>query len=325
MGLVGYHASHEQHRPVDLLRFVRDAEDRGFTAISSSDHFSPWSRAQGESGFAWSWLGAAMHATSVPFSVVNAPGQRYHPAIIAQAMATLLDLFPDRLLVAFGSGEASNEHITGEPWPTKPARNERLLECVRIIEALLRGEEVTHDGHVRTDRAQLWTVPADVPPLWVAALSVDTARWAGAWAHGLLTLNQPVAELRRVIDAFREGGGDGKPVAVQAKVAYGKTDGDAVDGAFEQWRTNVFPSALLAELATVEQFEMAANHVQPAAVADAVFCSADLGRHAAFLHDVLECGVDHLFVHHVPRAQAAFLDGYAEKVLPQLRTAAVVR
>jgi probable non-F420 flavinoid oxidoreductase len=325
MRLIGYHASHEQHRPSDLLRYVRDAEAAGFTALSSSDHFTPWSRAQGESGFAWSWLGAALHATTLPFGVVNAPGQRYHPAIIAQAIATLLELFPDRLWVAMGSGEASNEHITGDRWPPKPARNERLLECVEIIRALLRGQEVSHEGHVHTDRARLWTLPAEVPPLYGAALSLETARWAGGWADGLLTVHQPPAQLRRIIEAFREGGGEGKPVAVQAKVAYGDTDEDAVAGAFEQWRTNVFDSALMADLVTVEQFEIAAKHVSPDAVSEVVLCSADIGRHAAFLQELLDCGVDHLFVHHVPRPQAAFLDAYAAKVLPELTGAGVAR
>ena len=130
---IGYHASHEQHPPSRLLQDVARAEAAGFAAVSSSDHFTPWSERQGESGFAWSWLGAAMHATSLPFGVVNAPGQRYHPAIVAQAIATLLELFPGRLAVALGSGEASNEHITGARWPDKAARNERLLECVHVI------------------------------------------------------------------------------------------------------------------------------------------------------------------------------------------------
>ncbi|HEX6419188.1 MAG TPA: LLM class flavin-dependent oxidoreductase, partial [Acidimicrobiales bacterium] len=124
--MIGYHASHEQHPPSRLVADARHAEAAGFGAISSSDHFSPWSERQGESGFAWSWLGAAMQLTQVPFGVVNAPGQRYHPAIIAQAIATLGEMFPGRLWVAMGSGEASNEHITGERWPDKPTRNARL-------------------------------------------------------------------------------------------------------------------------------------------------------------------------------------------------------
>jgi probable non-F420 flavinoid oxidoreductase len=325
MGLIGYHASHEQHRPSDLLRHARAAEDCGFTAVSSSDHFTPWSHSQGESGFAWSWLGAAMQATSVPYGVVNAPGQRYHPAIIAQAVATLLDLFPGRLWLAMGSGEASNEHITGEGWPVKAIRNERLAECVHVIRALLAGEEVSHDGHVRTDRARLWTLPAEAPQFYVAALSVETARWGASWADGLLTVHQAPGDLRRIIDAFREGGGEDKPVAVQAKVAYGSTDEEAVAGAFDQWRTNVFDSALMADLTTVEQFEIAAAHVGPDAVAAKVLCAADLGRHVAFLHELIDCGADHLFIHHVPRPQEAFLDAYGDKVLPELLGATVAR
>lgn len=95
MTVVGYHASHEQHRPSALLAATRAAAEAGFRAVSSSDHLTPWSRVQGESGFAWSWLGAAMEAVPLPFGVVNAPGQRYHPAIIAQAIATLAEMHPD--------------------------------------------------------------------------------------------------------------------------------------------------------------------------------------------------------------------------------------
>src|SRR5687768_8491286 len=106
MPQIGYHASHEQFHPADLLRFVQDAERAGFEAAMCSDHFHPWSERQGESGFAWSWLGAAMATTSLSFGTVNAPGQRYNPAIVAQAAATLGAMFPGRFWVALGSGEA---------------------------------------------------------------------------------------------------------------------------------------------------------------------------------------------------------------------------
>src|ERR671917_2623878 len=144
MAAVGIHASHEQIAPSALLVAMEEAEAAGFRRAWSSDHFSPWSGRQGQSGYAWSWLGAALQATSLPFRVVNAPGQRYHPAIIAQAIGTLGEMFPGRLWACLGSGEASNEHITGDRWPPKPVRNARLLECVEVIRALLRGEEVTH-------------------------------------------------------------------------------------------------------------------------------------------------------------------------------------
>src|ERR687893_926475 len=125
MVLFGFHASHEQVPPGALLAAVRRAEEAGFDAAMSSDHLSPWSARQGQSAFAWSWLGAALQATTLPFGVVTAPGQRYHPAIIAQAVATLAEMFPDRFWVALGTGEASNERITGARWPNKAERNAR--------------------------------------------------------------------------------------------------------------------------------------------------------------------------------------------------------
>lgn len=321
MPVVGYHASHEQHAPSDLLRHAIRAEAAGFTAVSSSDHFTPWSHDQGESGFAWTWLGAAMQATSVPFGVVTAPGQRYHPAVHAQAIATVAELFGDRFWVALGSGEASNEHITGDRWPDKAARNERLLECVHVIRALLRGEEVSTDGHVRVDRARLWTLPDRMPPLIGAALSADTARWCGGWADGLITVHQPIDKLQEIIDAFRDGGGVGKPVHVQVKVAWARSDDDALAGAFEQWRTNTLDSVLMADLERVEQFEAAAKHVRPEDMHDGVLVSSDLGRHLALLRELLDAGADSLYVHQVPRPQEAFIDAYGEHVLPELVSA----
>jgi len=164
MTVYGLHASHEQIHPAGLLAAVVRAEQAGFAAAMSSDPFSPWSARQGHSAFAWSWLGAALQATSLPFGVVNAPGQRYHPAIVAQAIATLEAMFPGRFWAALGSGEASNEHITGDRWPRKEVCDARLRECVEVIRALLAGKEVSHDGLVRVDRARLWTRPDSPPP-----------------------------------------------------------------------------------------------------------------------------------------------------------------
>lgn len=318
MTVIGYHASHEQHRPSVLLALAARAEAAGFGAVSSSDHLTPWSRDQGESGFAWSWLGAAMQRTTLPFGVVNAPGQRYHPVIIAQAIATLGEMFPGRLTVALGSGEASNEHVTGGRWPAKPERNARLRECVDVIRTLLRGDEVSADGRVKVDRARLWTLPSQAVPLIGAALSVETARWCGEWADGLITVHMPPDRLRPILDAFREGGGEGKPIRVQVKVAWAPTEDEALAGAHEQWRTNVFPSPLMADLETVEQFELAAAHVRPDDVRGSVLVSSDAKQHAAWLHEVIELGVDGVYVHQVPREQMGFVETYGADVLPEV-------
>ena len=318
MTAIGFHASHEQVPPSELLSAVRDAEAAGFSRAMCSDHFSPWSERQGESGFAWSWLGAALQATALPFGVVTAPGQRYHPAVIAQAAATLAEMFPDRFWMALGTGEFSNEHITGASWPDKRRRNARLGECVTVMRALLAGEVVDQDGLVRVDRARLWTLPPSPPRLLGAAVSAETAAWVGRWADGLITVAQPHDALRRVLDAFREGGGEAKPTALQVHVSWAPGEEEALRIAYDQWRTNVFGPPLTWDLATVEQFDQAARHVRPEDMHDAVLVSADLGRHAAWLRELADLGFDEIYLHHVGRAQRGFVDAFGAEVLPQL-------
>jgi probable non-F420 flavinoid oxidoreductase len=318
MSVVGFHASHEQLSPRALREAVVYAEAHGFAGAMSSDHFSPWSARQGESGFAWSWLGAAMEATSLPFGVVCAPGQRYHPAIVAQAIATLAELFPNRLWVALGSGEASNEHITGERWPDKASRNTRLRECVEVIRALLRGEEVSLDGHVRVDRARLWTLPSVTPALIGAALTPETAAWAGSWADGLITVYRPPPELAPVLEAFRSNGGAAKPVYVQVHLSWASDDDEALQIAYDQWRTNVFPSALMADVALVEQFEIAAAHVRAEDMRKSVLVSSDTNQYVAWLHELFAAGVDAAYLHHVGKDQRAFIETFGAKVLPEV-------
>jgi probable non-F420 flavinoid oxidoreductase len=318
MPRIGLHCSHEQIPPSRLLRAVQEAEAAGFQAAMSSDHFSPWSERQGESGFAWSFLGAALQATGLPFGVVNAPGQRYHPAIIAQAAATLCELFPGRFWLALGTGEASNEHITGERWPSKRTRNARLRECVDVMRALFAGEVVDHDGLVRVDRARLWTLPAEPPKLIGAAVTPETARWCGGWADGLVTINQSHDALRRVIDAFREGGGDGRPVYLQVHLSWAPDEEEALAIAHDQWRTNLFAPPLCWDLETVEQFDLAAAHVRPQDLHQGVLISADAARHVAWLRELGALGFEQIHLHHVGQELLPFIDVFGERVLPEL-------
>ena len=319
MPLIGIHCSHEQIAPRELLAAVRQAEAAGFDAAMSSDHFSPWSERQGESGFAWSFLGAALAATELPFGVVNAPGQRYHPAIVAQAAASLCQMFPGRLWVALGTGEASNEHITGERWPGKDERSARLRECVEVMRALFAGEVVDHHGLITVDRARLWTLPEEPPPLIGPAVSEETARWVGEWADGLVTVNQPRDKLERMIAAFREVAGDGKKLALQVHLSYAADDDTALEIAHHQWRSNVFPPPLCWDLETVEQFDLAATHVPREAMHETVLISSDPGRHLAALQGLAELGFDEIHLHHVGQDLREFIDVFGERVLPELR------
>ncbi len=318
MPKVGYHASHEQFAPGELLGYVRAAEAAGFGAAMCSDHLYPWSEAQGHAGFAWTWLGSALEATGLPMGVFNAPGYRYHPAIIAQACATLASMYPGRFWIAVGSGEAVNEHVTGAAWPEKAARNARLRECVEIMRALWAGETVTHRGHVTVLDAKLYTRPAEPPTIIAGALTPETAAWAGGWADGLVTVSRPAAELRRIVEAFREGGGEGKPLYLQVKLAYAASEDEARREAYEQWRTNIFSSAVLSTLRSVAEFEAAAKFVRPEDMDRHVRISADLGRQRAWLEEDLALGFEQLYLHNVGRGQEAFIEAFGARVLPGL-------
>jgi probable non-F420 flavinoid oxidoreductase len=318
MTTIGFHASHEQLSPGDLLRTVIAAEQAGFRAAMCSDHLAPWSERQGHSGHAWSWLGAALQATDLPFGVVTAPGQRYHPAVTAQAIATLAEMFPGRFWAALGSGEAVNEHVTGDRWPTKAVRDARLLECVDVIRALLRGEEVTHDGLVRVDRARVWSLPETPPPLIGAAVSAETAHTVGTWADGLVTVARPVEALRPVVDAFRETCADGATVAFQAHVSWADDEATAVAIAHDQWRTGGFGPEIAWNLELPRQFDDASRYVRPEDVCGPVMVSADPGRHAEWIHELMQLGPDAIYLHHVGQEQDRFLEVFGERVLPEV-------
>ncbi len=315
---IGYHASHEQFTPRELLDYVQCAEHAGFNAAMSSDHFQPWSERQGNSGYAWSWLGAAMQATKLSFGVASAPGWRYHPTVLAQAGATLSQMFPDRFWMAMGSGEAMNEHIVGEQWPSKRERNERLEECVDIVRALWAGETVDHLGHVLVSEARLWVRPSTPPPIVGAAITPATAQWVGSWADALITVNKPPDKLRKVVEAFRRGGGVGKPMFLQVHLAYAKSDDEARQSAFDQWRSNVGDSSVLADLRTPAQFDAASKFVRPEDLDEHVRISADPARHTDWLRRDIDLGFSAIYLHNVGRNQRDFIDVFGREVLPYL-------
>ena len=318
MSRIGFHASHEQISPRQLLADVQHAERAGFEMAMCSDHLYPWSARQGHSGYAWSWLGAALATTDLTLGCVSAPGQRYHPVVHAQRIATLGQMFPGRFWVALGSGENINEHVTGEVWPRKEVRTRRLEESVEVIRRLLAGEEVSHDGLVRVDRARIWE-SADPAPLLVGpAVSVGSAARVAAWADGLVTINQPVETLRELLAAYRDAGGRGR-TSLQIHLSWAPTQEEAERIAVDQWRSNVFSEPVNWDTATTEGFDVASEHVGLDVVRGSVRISHDLGRHREWLAEYADLGFDDLYLHHVGQQQEAFIDAFAEDVLPTLR------
>jgi probable non-F420 flavinoid oxidoreductase len=319
MTLFGYHASQEQYPPSLLLRHVVAAEAAGFRGVMSADHYLPWLEENGHSGFTWSWLGAALQATrAMTFGCVNAPGDRYHPAIIAQAAATLAEMYPGRFWIAVGSGEALNEHITGATWPPKPERNRRLKECADIMRALWAGETVSHDGLVTVKDAKLWSRPAEPPRMVGAAVSEASAKWLGGWADGLVTTGRPKADMRKIIDAFHAGGGEGKPILVQHGLSWAPDEATAKRQAHEQWRFSALDADTIWDLRTPVDFARATAKITPEDVAQKLRVSSDLARHAEWINDYVELGVAEVYIFNAGKNQEEYIEAFGREVLPQL-------
>lgn len=257
MPTISYHASHEQFGPNELLHFIKLAEAAGFTGIHASDHFHPWSVRQGNSSFGFTWLGAAMEQCSLPFSMSCSPGQRMHPAVVAQAIATLAVMYPGRISFELGSGSAINEGVTGDYWPSKGLRNERLLQCKHVITELLSGKLVNFSGLVKTRNARLFTLPQQIPDLFCAASSESTAAWAGTWADGLFTeVDNDLAETESRIRAFRSAAGNySMPVHLYFSFSYGRNWEEAANQAHDQWRSKLIPEEELSRVSTPEELD----------------------------------------------------------------------
>lgn len=320
MAHIGYHASHEQFTPGELVEYVVAAEHAGFASVMSSDHLAPWSKRQGQSGFTWTWLGAAMQATTIPFGLITVPiGYRYHPVVTAQAAATLAELFPGRFpWMAVGSGQALNEHFAARRWPSKPERNELLLAGVEIIRELWSGALVSRKAPIAVDEARIYTLPRRVPRIIAGALSPKTAEWAGGWADGLITVNQPREKLKAIVDAFKSGGGEDKPLYLQVHVSCAATDGEARAHAFDQWRSNAITADIAETLRLPEEFEAATEKVTPGDMNQHVRISSSGDAHVEWLLEDFAMGFEQVYVHNVGRNQREFIDRYGTEILPHI-------
>jgi coenzyme F420-dependent glucose-6-phosphate dehydrogenase len=317
MKVVGWHASHELYPPGELLRLARRAEAAGFRAGMCSDHFHPWTPRQGQSGFSFSWLGAALQATTLPFGSVCCPIGRYHPAVVAQAAATLAEMFPGRYWLAVGTGQALNESVTGDAWPAKPERRARLREAIDVIRALWAGETVARRGLVRVESAKLYTRPERPPLLFGAALTPETAEWVGSWADGLLTVGHEPDGLREVADAFRRGGGAGKPMVLQAAVGYAPDKDEAWRDAHVRWPVAGLGQDLLQDAPTPDLIAAEAAKVRIDDLRGKLRVSSDLARHADWIRGDFAAGFEAVYLHFVGRDPDRCIDAFAEKVLPR--------
>ena len=216
---IGYAASSEEHEAVRLVEWVQGAEEAGFSFALVSDHYHPWIDAQGQSPFVWSVLGAIAQSTRTiqVGTGVTCPIQRIHPAIVAQAGATVASMMPGRFFLGVGTGEQLNEHVTGDPWPLIHHRRAMLREAIEVIRQLWRGEQTTFEGDYFTvEDARVYSLPPNPPPIYVAASGEESATLAGEAGDGVIT----TAPKLEVLEAYSVAGGRG-PHLGQVAVCWG--------------------------------------------------------------------------------------------------------
>jgi coenzyme F420-dependent glucose-6-phosphate dehydrogenase len=313
---IGYALSCEEHRPQDLVRNAARAEQVGFTFAGISDHFHPWTDSQGQSPFVWAVLGGIAQSTSRLRLVtgVTCPSVRIHPAIIAQAAATVADMLPGRFWFGVGSGENLNEHILGDHWPPTTTRLDMLDEAIEVIRKLWTGGTITHYGeHYVVENARIYTVPQQLPPILVAASGTSAATLAARIGEGLIS----TAPQREVLDAFSKAGGNGPRIG-QVTVCWAADEDSAVKTAYEVWPNAGIKGQLSQELAMPSMFEEAAQMVKPEELGDKLPCGPDPERHLKAIREYYEAGFDHVYVHQIGSDQAGFFDFYKREVLPRL-------
>jgi G6PDH family F420-dependent oxidoreductase len=326
MPLIGYAAMGEQFHPTDLVRWSQVAEENGFGAVMASDHFHPWVPKQSNSPFVWALLGAIGQATNLRFGTgVTPPGWRYHPAIVAQAAATLEAMYPGRFYLGLGAGEALNEHIVGQYWPEPVTRLEMLAESIEIIRKLFTGKTVKHRGQYFTlESARLYTMPDEPPPIYVATSGPINAERTGRTCDGIITVGAADEKVGMLLGRFekgaREAGKDPStmPRLIQLHVSWAGSDEAAVEQAVEEWPNGGmnFPKQ---DIRTPEDFEAMGRLVRPENFRGRLLMSADLEAHREHVQRFIDFGFTEIYIHNAGRNQQEFIEAYGREVIPKLK------
>ena len=314
---LGYKLMAEEHGPKTLVENARLAEKAGFDFAAISDDFSPWLEEQGHAPLAFAVLGAAAQATRRLglMTAVTCPIMRYHPAIVAQAAATLGLLSDDRFVLGLGSGERLNEHVVGEGWPGVGERLERLSEALDIIRGLLDGSLRNYRGrYFKLDDARLYDRPDKTPLMIVAAGGPEAARLAGRKADGVIT----TAPSREVANGYAAGGGTGPRYAEVALCCAAK-ESEALDIVERYHRWSAAGWAVQAELPNTEGFAAASRDVPREVLAKKVPHGPSPEPHLKAIQEHIDAGYDHIILTQIGPKQDVFLDLFERKLAPALR------
>ncbi|SEJ12047.1 F420-dependent oxidoreductase, G6PDH family [Demequina mangrovi] len=325
---VGYAAMLEQFAPMEAVELSAYAESKGFSGVMAADHFQPWVPQQGQSAFVWNVLTALGERTTGDMGPgVTAPTFRWHPAMVAQASATLAAMYPGRHWLGLGSGEALNEHIVGQYWPEVPERIDRMFEAIEIIRKLFAAgdkKDVKHSGrYYKLESTRLWTMPEVPPEILIATAGPITAKKAGAVADGLITVGAPLEKIEGLFARFdagmRESGRDPEkaPKVLQLHMSWAPTYEEALENALTEWPNGgmKFPKgdirsphelAQMAKLVRAEDFE------------GRMVISEDPDVHRAYIQRFVDLGFDRIYLHNVGRNQREWIDVFSRDVLPAL-------
>ncbi len=317
MAKFGYKLMTEEHGPKALVANAVRAEAAGFDFVSISDHFHPWLEAQGHAPFAWSVLGAIAHATSkIEITTgLTCPIIRYHPAVIAQAAATIAVMSGNRFSLAVGAGESLNEHVVGALWPSIPERHAMLGEAIDIFRSLWSGGVHTKVGdHFVLDHAQLYDLPVNPIPIIVGVSGLRSVTLAAEKADGIMA-TEPNAEL---VDTFRRQSRTGGPAYAEALLAYADTKDAGLKLAKERFAFSALGWAVNSALPTVEGFEAACKFVSPDDLAKSIGAGPDPGDHQSIIERYVEAGFDHIVLTCPGSDQDRFLDFFERQLRPLL-------
>ena len=326
----GYKASAEQFAPRQLLDYAVHAETVGFDSIMVSDHFQPWRHTDGHAPYSFAWLGALGERTSraiIGTSVVT-PTFRYHPSIIAQAIATLGALNPGRILLGVGTGESLNEvPAIGIEWPPFKERIGRLREAIKLMRRLASEERVSFEGqYFRTENATIYDRPEIPVPIYVAASGPSAAKLAGRLADGFICTSGKAPELYRetLLPKVAEGLEqeqrplDSVDYMIEVKVSFDTDMSRAMEDTRHWAALALTPEDKMGVEDPVEM-ERLADALPLERAASRWIVSSDPDEHVERIGEVIEMGFNHLVFHAPGPDQQRFLDLYAEQILPRLR------
>lgn len=314
---IGYFLSSEEYDPKQLVEQAVLAERAGFEALWISDHFHPWNDEQGQSPFGWGVIGALSQVCSLPVTTaVTAPTIRLHPAIVAQAAATAAVQLQGRFTLGVGTGEALNEHVLGDRWPTEDLRLEMLEEAVQVMRELWRGEFTYHHGrHYTVENARIYTRPERPPKVYVSAFGDSSFELALRIGEGFIT-TQPDAERVRT---WQAKAGAAKPTQVGYKVCVADTEDEGVAIAHRLWANSGLPGELSQVLPSPRHFEQASALVTEQMTREATTCGRDVDAHVGAFAPYAEAGFDEVYVANMGPHYREFFGLYGEQVLPRLR------